>query len=149
MRLRRRCESSRKSETPLVQTSNLHQLCSIHEIPYIIRRITHNLKGVSSAHRPGWIDFDSGVPPSCPTAQPLLKNSSQTRQNFSYSGALKIQVNPTQSTSRWDSLYICAFFVARPSSRHRSISRRIAAGQRIGGNGCRLSRSQIERGNSQ
>ena len=73
MRLRRRCESSRKSETPLVQTSNLHQLCSIHEIPYIIRRITHNLKGVPSAHRPGWVDFDLGVPPSCPTAQPLLK----------------------------------------------------------------------------
>ena len=29
----------------------------------------------------GWVDFDLGVPPSCPTAQPLLPNSHQPKQN--------------------------------------------------------------------
>ena len=48
----------------------------------------------------GWVDFDLGVPPSCPLAQPLLPNSNQPRQNWADSGTLKIQVNPTQSTSR-------------------------------------------------
>ena len=39
----------------------------------------------------GWFFFDLGVPPSCPSVQPLLPNSHQPRQNG---------VNPTQSTSR-------------------------------------------------
>ena len=30
----------------------------------------------------GWVDFDLGVPPSCPPAQPLLRNSHQPRQNW-------------------------------------------------------------------
>ena len=29
----------------------------------------------------GWVDFDLGVPPSCPSAQPLLPNFDQPRQN--------------------------------------------------------------------
>ena len=35
-------------------------------------------------------------------AQPLLPNSHQHRHNWGDSGALKIQVNPTQSMSRWE-----------------------------------------------
>ena len=42
----------------------------------------------------GWVDFDLGVPPSCPSAQPLLPNSHQPKQNWADSGTLKIQVNP-------------------------------------------------------
>ena len=38
----------------------------------------------------GWVDFDLGVPPSCPAAQPLLPNSHQPRQNWADSGTLKI-----------------------------------------------------------
>ena len=43
----------------------------------------------------GWVDFDLGVPPSCPDAQPLLPNSHQPGQNWSENGTHKIQVNPT------------------------------------------------------
>ena len=43
----------------------------------------------------GWVDFDSGVSPSCPAAQPTLQNFHQSRQNKADSGAIKIQVNPT------------------------------------------------------
>ena len=44
----------------------------------------------------GWVDFDLGVPPSCPA--PSAK--------FSDSGTLKFHVNPTQSTRtiRWDTV---------------------------------------------
>ena len=52
----------------------------------------------------GLVDFDLGVPPSCPAAQPLLPNSHQPKQIRADSGTLKILVNPTQSTSRWDTL---------------------------------------------
>ena len=45
----------------------------------------------------GWVDFDSGVPPSCPAAEPLLPNSHQPRQNWADGGTLKIEVNRTQS----------------------------------------------------
>ena len=48
---------------------------------------------------PGWVDFDLGVTPSCPSTEPLLPNSRQPRQNWAEGGTLKIQVNPTQSTS--------------------------------------------------
>ena len=44
----------------------------------------------------GWVDFDYGA------AQLLLPNSHQPRQNWADSGTLKIQVNPTQSTSTCD-----------------------------------------------
>ena len=37
-------------------------------------------------------------------AQPLLPNFHQPRQDWADSGTLKIQVNPTQSTSTWDAL---------------------------------------------
>ena len=53
----------------------------------------------------GWVDIDLGVPPSCPASQPLLPNSQEPKQTLADSGSLKIQVNPTQSTSRWDTLY--------------------------------------------
>ena len=43
----------------------------------------------------GWVDFDLGVPPCCPAAQPLLPNSHQPRQNWADGGTLKIQVNLT------------------------------------------------------
>ena len=42
----------------------------------------------------GWVDFELGVPPSCPSAQPLLPNSHKPRPNWADSGALTIQVNP-------------------------------------------------------
>ena len=37
-------------------------------------------------------------------AQPLLPNSHQLRQNWADITTLQIQVNPTQPTSRWDTL---------------------------------------------
>ena len=52
----------------------------------------------------GSVDFDLGVLPSGHAAQPLLPNY-HLPMNWADSGALKIQVNPTQSTSRWDILY--------------------------------------------
>ena len=48
----------------------------------------------------GGVDFDLGVPPSCPSAQPLLPNSHQPRQNWADSGTLKIQV--TQPSPRYN-----------------------------------------------
>ena len=48
----------------------------------------------------GLVDFDLSVPPSCPTAQPLLPNSHQPRQNWADSGTLKTKVKPTKSASR-------------------------------------------------
>ena len=53
----------------------------------------------------GWVDFDLGVSPSSPAAQTLLQNSHQPMQNRADSGTLKVEVNPTPSTSRWDTLY--------------------------------------------
>ena len=53
----------------------------------------------------GWVDFDLGVPPFCPAPQTHLPNSHQPRQNWADSGTLKIQVNPTQSSRIWDTLY--------------------------------------------
>ena len=53
----------------------------------------------------GWVDFDLGVSPSSPAAQTLLQNSHQPMQNWADSGTLKVEVNPTPSTSRWDTLY--------------------------------------------
>ena len=52
-----------------------------------------------------WVDFDLGAPPSCPSAQPLLPNSHQPRHNLADSGTLKIKVNPTQFSSRCNTLY--------------------------------------------
>ena len=43
----------------------------------------------------GWVDFDFGVPTSCPAAQPLLPNS-HSQQNWTDGGTNKIKVNPTQ-----------------------------------------------------
>ena len=40
----------------------------------------------------GWVDFDLGVPLSCPGAQPLLLHTHQPRQNWADSGTLRIQV---------------------------------------------------------
>ena len=57
----------------------------------------------------GSVDFDLGVRPSCLAAQPLLPNSHQPKQNQADCGTIKIQVNPTQSKSRWDTLYCCEF----------------------------------------
>ena len=53
----------------------------------------------------GWVDFDLGVPPSCPAAQPLLPNSHQPRQSRADSGTLEIRVNKIQSPLTWDTLY--------------------------------------------
>ena len=52
----------------------------------------------------GWVDFDLGVPPSCPAAQPLLPNYHQPKQSLANSGTLSIQVNKTQSQLTWDAL---------------------------------------------
>ena len=41
----------------------------------------------------GRVDFDLGVPPFWPNAQPLLPNSNQSRHNRADSGTLKIQDN--------------------------------------------------------
>ena len=43
-------------------------------------------------------------------AQLLLPNSHQPKQNRADSGTLEIQVNKTQSTSTWDTLYEEAIF---------------------------------------
>ena len=40
----------------------------------------------------GWVDFDLGVPPSCPAPQPLLSNS---KQNWVDTGTSKIS-QPSQ-----------------------------------------------------
>ena len=53
----------------------------------------------------GWVDFYLGVPPSWPAAQPLLPNSHQPNQhNQQTAEHSKSKANPTQSTSRWDTL---------------------------------------------
>ena len=39
-------------------------------------RVSHLLVHLS------WVDFDLGVPQSCPLAQPLLQNSHQPRRNL-------------------------------------------------------------------
>ena len=59
----------------------------------------------TSARGPGlgWLLF--GFSTFLPAAKPLLPNSYQPRQNWADSGILKIQVNPTKSRSRWDTLY--------------------------------------------
>ena len=44
----------------------------------------------------GWVDFDLGVPPYCPAAQPLLPHSHQPKQNWADGRITKIKVNPTQ-----------------------------------------------------
>ena len=61
--------------------------------------------------------FDLGVSPSYPAAQPLLPNSHLFKQNGADSGSLKIQDNPTQSTSRWDTLYERSKLVRKQKSR--------------------------------
>ena len=37
----------------------------------------------------GWDDFDLGIPPSCPAAQPLLQNIHLPKQNRTDSGTSK------------------------------------------------------------
>ena len=44
----------------------------------------------------GLVNFDSDVPPFCPTAQPILTNFHLSKQNRTDSGIAKIKVNPTQ-----------------------------------------------------
>ena len=63
---------------------------------YGVYRVTHLVANLD------WVDFDFYVPPSCPAARLLLPNSHQPRQNRADRGTLRIQVNPTQSTSTWD-----------------------------------------------
>ena len=43
----------------------------------------------------GWVDFDFGVPYSCPFVQPLRPNSHKPRQNWADSRTPKIKVNPS------------------------------------------------------
>ena len=74
-------------------------VCPLHVVHTMQYRMSHLLVNL------GLLDFDLGVPQSCPAAQPLLPNSHQPRQNRADSAALKIQINPTQSTSRCDTLY--------------------------------------------
>ena len=62
--------------------------------PLVIGRL---VQGVPSARGPWLVNFDLGVPPSCPAEQSLLPNSNQLRQNWADSGTPKIQVNPTRS----------------------------------------------------
>ena len=69
----------------------------------ILNRVSHLLVDL------GCVDFDLVVPSSCPAAQPILPHFHIPRQNWADSGTLTIQFNPTQSTSRWDTLYIFIF----------------------------------------
>ena len=55
-------------------------------------RVSHLLVGL------GWVDFHLCF-------QPLLPNSYQPRQNWADGDTHKTQVNRTESTSRWDTLY--------------------------------------------
>ena len=59
----------------------------------------------------GWVDFDLGVPSSCPSAQPLLPNSYQPKQNWADGGTTK---NPTQVLGQMNNPvlkihFICSF----------------------------------------
>ena len=56
----------------------------------LIYRVSHLLVDL------GWVDFDLGVPLSCPAAQPLLPKFPSAQAELGRT--LKIQVNPTQST---------------------------------------------------
>ena len=69
----------------------------------------------------GWVDFDLCVSPSCPVAQLLLPNSHQPTQSWAHSGTLKIQVNLTHSTFRWDALYLNALTLRKGCAR-RSVA---------------------------
>ena len=53
----------------------------------------------------GCVDFDLGVSPSCPAAQPPLPHSHLPKQSRADSRTIEIQVNKTQSTTTWDALY--------------------------------------------
>ena len=48
----------------------------------------------------GWVEFDLGITPY----SQLLPSFHQLRQSLADSGTLENQVNPTLSTSRWDTL---------------------------------------------
>ena len=54
------------------------------------------VQGDSSALRPGLVDCDLGVLPSCLAAQPLLPTSHQPKQNWADDGTTQFIVNPTQ-----------------------------------------------------
>ena len=54
--------------------------------PYRPSHPRENEQGDSSALRPGRVDFDLGVPPSCPVAQPFLPYSHQPKQNWADGG---------------------------------------------------------------
>jgi len=53
-------------------------------------RVTHLLANL------GWVDLDLGCYTLCPTAQPLLPNSHQPKQNRAEGGKAKIKINLTQ-----------------------------------------------------
>ena len=59
----------------------------------------------------GWVDFDLGVPLTCPATQPLLPNSHHPKPNRADSGRPKIKFNPTQSTSKWDTYICCLLYL--------------------------------------
>ena len=46
----------------------------------------------------GWVDIGLGVPPSCPTYQPVPPNFNLLKRNLAGGGISKIKVNPTQVT---------------------------------------------------
>ena len=52
-----------------------------------------------------WNGFDKGLPLSCPAVL-LSTNSHLPRLEWANNTILKIQVNPTQSKIRWDTLFI-------------------------------------------
>ena len=71
------------------RTNSILKVCIRLMSNAFVYRVSHLLVDL------GLVDFDLGVPPSYPAAQPFLPNSHQPRQNGADSGTLKIQVNPT------------------------------------------------------
>ena len=65
----------------------------------------------------GLVDFDLSVPPFCLAAKPLQSNSRQPWQSREDSGTMKIQVDQTKSTTRWDALHFVKHKWDRPTER--------------------------------
>ena len=64
------------------------------------------LQGGDGGQLPGLVDFDTGVPPSCQTDQPILPNFHLLEQYRADSGMSKLIVNPTKKITDRTTLYM-------------------------------------------
>ena len=58
--------------------------------------MTTSVQGGDGGWLLGWVDFDLGVPPDCPTDQPILPYFHLPKQVWADSGMSNYKVNPTQ-----------------------------------------------------